>query len=215
MTNIKHLVTGLMLATFAGAAAAEDRSADFDRGEAPGDFTIRSIVHAGTGCPAGSVAQNISPDGDAFTLLFDNFIAEVGPGISAREMRKNCQVLLDFDYPQGYQFALVDLQVRGFVSLDYNVNGLQKTSFYYQGQAQTGSVELPFVGEVDEDYISEATIPYSNQMWSPCNAKRPLNINTEVRINNSRNRRGTGLMTVDSVDGVVQHIYGIAWRRCR
>lgn len=215
--NISNFLAAGLLASvmMAQTATADDRGHEFERGDVPGYFTIRSIVHAGSGCPAGTVAQNISPDLEAFTLLFDSFYAEVGPGISAREKRKNCTINLSFDYPSGYQFALVDLQVRGFVSLERNLNGLQKTSFYYQGQAQTGSFELPFSGPTDEDYVSLATIPFSNQVWSPCNAKRALNVNTEVRIDNTRNRRGSGLMTVDSVDGVVTHLYGVAWRRCR
>lgn len=212
----KIFSTGMIAAAMLTTAAfAEERGYDLERDDVPGYFTINSIVHAGSGCPAGTVAENISPDLKAFTLLFDSFYAEVGPGVSAREKRKNCTINLSFDYPAGFQFALVDLQVRGFVSLERGLTGLQKTSFYYQGQAQTGSFELPFSGPADQDYISLATIPFSNQVWSPCNANRALNVNTEVRIDNTRNRSGSGLMTVDSVDGVVTHLYGIAWRRCR
>lgn len=215
MKTISKLI-GIAAIIFTGQANADmlERDAEFDRDEVPSYFTIKSIVHAGSGCPAGSVAENVSPDKVAFTLLFDSFYAEAGPGVSIREKRKNCTVNLAFDYPGGWQFALVDLQTRGYVSLERNIKGLQQTSFYFQGEANTGRFAFEYSGAVDEDYIHEATIPFSNSLWSPCNAKRSLNINSEVRIDNSRSRNGQGLFTIDSIDGYVTHLYGVTWRRC-
>ena len=45
--------------------------------DVPDEVTVRSITYAGSGCPAGSVAQNIAPDFKAMTLLFDNFIVDI------------------------------------------------------------------------------------------------------------------------------------------
>ena len=207
-------ITAFMVAGQANADLLE-RDADFERDDVPSEFTIKSMVHAGSGCPAGSVAENVSPDKTAFTLLFDSFFAEVGPGVSIREKRKNCTINLAFDYPSGWQFALVDMQTRGYVSLDRNITGLQQTSFYFQGDAQTGRFAFDYVGAVVEDYVHLTTIPFSNTLWSPCNAKRSLNVNSEVRIDNSRSRNGQGLFTVDSIDGQITHLYGVSWRRCR
>jgi hypothetical protein len=206
MKNVSKLI-GITALVFAGQAHAQHDNA-------PSYFTISSIVHAGSGCPAGSVAKNIAPDKQAFTLLFDSFYAEVGPGVSIREKRKNCTVNLAFDYPAGWQFALINLQTRGYVSLDQNVNGLQQTSFYFQGDAQTGRFISNYNGAVDRDYVNVDTIPFSNALWSPCASKRSLNINSEVRIDNSRSRSGQGLLTIDSIDGYVTHLYGVSWRRC-
>lgn len=216
MKTISKLIS--VAAIFFAAEAHADlleRDVDFERGDVPGYFTIQSIVHAGSGCPAGSVAENVSHDLQAFTLLFDSFYAEVGPGVSIREKRKNCTINLAFDYPGGWQFALVDMHTRGYVSLDRNISGLQQTSFYFQGDAQTGRFAFDYLGAIDEDYVHVTTIPFSNILWSPCNAKRSLNVNSEVRIDNSRSRNGQGLFTVDSIDGQVTHLYGVSWRRCR
>lgn len=183
--------------------------------DAPSYVRVRSINYAGSGCPAGSVAQNVSPDKQAFTLLFDSYIAEAGQGVSAREKRKNCQVNLDLDFPQGWSFTVFTVDYRGYVSLDNKVTGIQKSSYYFQGQGRTASLQTTMKGPYDNDYQIRDTLGLNAMVWSPCGASRSLNINTQVRVDNSRNRRGYGLMTLDSLDGQLQHIYGIKWKRCR
>lgn len=204
----------LISAAIAVLSCAYTAQADHQERSAPDYFNINSIVYAGSGCPAGTVAENISPDLQAFTLLFDSYFAEVGEGVATREKRKNCTINLSFSYPPGWQFALIEMHARGFVSLEQNVTAQQKTSFYFQGDTQTGSFEQNFSGPTDEDYIATSTIPFTNAVWSNCAANRALNVGTQVRLDNSRNRNGSGLITIDSIDGVVTHFYGLTWRRC-
>lgn len=183
--------------------------------DTPDYVSVRSIAYAGSGCPAGSVAENISPDLQAFTLLFDNYIAEVGPGVSAREKRKNCQINIDLDFPQGWSYTIFTVDYRGYMSLENKVVGTQKSSYYFQGSRATASLQSVFRGPYDNDYQIRDTLGLSAVVWSPCGASRALNINTQVRVDNNRNRRGFGLATIDSIDGQLAHIYGIQWRRCR
>ena len=82
----RHLGVALA-ALFAGSAYAQAPD--------PSQVYIRGINFAGSGCPAGSVSTNVAPDAKAFTLLFDQYIAEGGPGVPASSTRKNCQVLVD------------------------------------------------------------------------------------------------------------------------
>jgi hypothetical protein len=180
----------------------------------PDSFAISNVIYAGSGCPAGSVASDVAPDRAAFTLLFDNYVAEAGPGISLSAGRKNCQLNITFQCTPGWQFALVDLDTRGYAALDPGVNGTQKTIFYFQGDANQGSVQRDSHGPVDGDYQVRDTIPVSSRTWGLCGAHaRSLNINTQVRIDNSRNRNGQGLLTVDSIDGSLSQIFGIVWQR--
>lgn len=183
--------------------------------QAPSTVTIRSITHNGSGCPIGSVAQNIAPDNKAFTLTFSDYIAEVGPGIDLRESRKNCQLTVDLQFPQGYQYAIASFDYRGYASLDRGVEGTQKSSYYFQGMGQTGSFQSTFRGVMDKDFQFRDSVALESVVWSPCGASRALNINTQVRLSNRSNANGRGLMTIDSIDGAVVHKYGLMWRRCR
>jgi len=183
--------------------------------QAPSTVTIRSITHNGSGCPIGSVAQNIASDNKAFTLTFSDYIAEVGPDVSLKESRKNCQLTIDLQFPQGYQFAVATFDYRGYASLDRGVEGTQKSSYYFQGMGKTGSFSTTYRGVKDGDFQFRDTVPMESVIWSPCGASRALNINTQVRVSNRSNSRGRGLMTIDSIDGAVVHKYGLMWRRCR
>lgn len=182
--------------------------------DAPDYVLVRNIAYAGSGCPAGSVAQNIAPDLQAFTLLFDDYVAEVGPGVSFVQRRKNCQLNIDLDFPQGWSFSILTVDYRGYVALEQRVTGLQQSSYYFQGQVATARLNTPMVGPMDRDFQIRDTLGINAVVWSPCGASRALNINTEIRLSNSRNPLGFGVMTTDSIDGAVQLIYGFQWRRC-
>lgn len=179
---------------------------------APEWVNVRGITYAGSGCPAGTVAQNISPDRLAFTLLFDNYVAEAGPGVPLSQSRKNCAVNIDLQYPAGWTYTLFAIDYRGFANLQAGVTGTQKASYYFQGSGQTHSGQSTLYGPRQSDYTYRDT--FANQSWSVCRVFRSLNINTQVRVDNSAAPSRSGMMTVDSIDGQVVQTYGIIWRRC-
>jgi hypothetical protein len=207
ISTLKKLaMVGSAFAMLTAASSAFAQSPDYVR--------VRSIDFRGSGCPLGSVASNISPDRQAFTLLFDSYIAEVGQGVSAREKRKNCAVNVDLDFPSGWTYTFFTVDYRGFVDLAPSQVGTQQTSYYFQGSPSTARFASNISGPVSRDYQIRDNLAVTSQVWSPCGAQRSLNMNTEVRIDNSRNLRGQGIMTLDSVDLQLKHIYGIRWRRC-
>jgi hypothetical protein len=179
--------------------------------EAPEWVRIRSITYAGSGCQAGTVAQNVAPDRLAFTLLFDSYIAEVGPHISLANSRRNCQINIDLDYPSGWTYTVYSVDYRGFAKLDPGVNAIQKASYYFQGGSGP-SKETRFYGPLEKDYRLRDT--FGNETWSQCRSVRSLNINTQVRLENRFAPHNSGLITVDSIDGQVIQTYGFVWRRC-
>lgn len=204
LTVLLHAAV-VTVATLAATAAAA---------QTPAYARIRSISYAGSGCPAGTVAENMAPDLRAFTLLFDSYVAEAGPGIPLSASRKNCQVLIDMDFPQGWSYTIFTVDYRGFMSLDRNVVGTQKSTYYFQGSSAQAPLQSNFTGPRSGDYQIRDTLGLNAVVWSPCGQQRALNINTQVRVDNARNRAGSGLMTLDSIDGALRHIYGISWRRC-
>ena len=179
---------------------------------APDWVRVRSITYAGTGCPAGSVAKNISPDRLAFTLIFDNYVAEAGPGVPISQSRKNCQLNVDLEYPAGWTYTLFAVDYRGYANLQPNVSGTQKSTYYFQGASSQSSAQSTLYGPKNQDYFYRDVI--GNPNWSYCNVFRSLNINTQVRVDNSRAPGNSGLMTTDSIDGHVIATYGFTWRRC-
>lgn len=204
-TKMWEIGAGLVLSMLAGSAFAADPHPEY--------VHVKKIAFAGTGCPAGSVAGNISSDAKAFTLLFDQFVAETGPGIPLAFARKNCALNVDLEFPNGWSYAILDVDYRGYVQLDAGATAEQKSSYYFQGDAKTATLTTTARGPLAKDYHIRDSLGLEALVWSPCYASRSLNINAQVRTAAS-NRNARGLITIDSIDGELTHVYGIRWRKC-
>lgn len=87
----------LLFSTLAAAAPLEAVAPD------PGDVRIVSVSAIGSGCPAGHAFATVDSTGTIFDVAFDQYIVEVGPGLTASDARKNCRVSLNIEFPQGLQ----------------------------------------------------------------------------------------------------------------
>ena len=96
--------------------------------------TIKDITANGSGCPLGTVAQNISEDKQAFTLTFSEFVAETGPDTLSSQARKNCVVTLTLKVPVGWQYSVGSFNYRGFMGLDEGIKATHSTTYFFQGQ---------------------------------------------------------------------------------
>lgn len=137
-----------LLALFCSANAfPSDRQKDKidgDPGSTPSghEVTISGISFAGSGCPAGTVAGQLSNDLTTVTLLYDSFVAQAGKGITPSEYRKNCQLNVKLLYPQGWQFSIFKADYRGYAYIPEGATGTCKATYYFSGQsAQVSSTE--------------------------------------------------------------------------
>ncbi len=173
---------------------------------------IRGISYGGPGCQQGTVGQLLASDKQSFTLLFDSYIAEIGPGVARKEARKFCQVSIDLHIPQGYSYTVGTFDTRGWAKLDRGVSGTQ-TSKYYFDNTREGKFSTRIDGAYDNDFLLTDRIGIDTMVWSRCGENRLLNIKTEVELKSS-NRNAAGVMGVDSIDGKVAQVYGFQWKRC-
>lgn len=176
----------------------------------------RIVTYGGSGCPQGSVAQSFNPERTIFTLLFDEYIASVGPGVAATEMRKNCQINVNLHIPPGFSYSIVTADYRGYVQLERGLKATQKTIYYFQGETKQVSAGAEFLGPLAKDYLVRDAIPITETIWSDCKALRPLNANTQVRIEKLPQcpDSAKGQITTDSIDGKVSHVLSLLWKNC-
>lgn len=175
---------------------------------------IAGITYGGSGCKQGTVGIKLSEDRKTFTLIFDEYIATIGPKIPIQDSRKNCQINVDMHYPGGFQYSVMNTDYRGFVELDEGVKGTQKATYYFTGDQKQTSLETNFHGPVSMDYLTHDEVDFTSVIWAPCGASRPLNINSQIRLDNSANKKGSGLLTTDAVDGKVTFVVGVQWQSC-
>ena len=190
-------------------------SANLAKAAHPEWVRIEGYTYAGTGCPAGSVSDNLSIDGQALTLLFDSFVASVGPGVPFSEKRKNCAVTVKLRFPQGWSYSLYTVDYRGYVDLQQGTNGAQTVRYWFSGDGRTGQATTPFYGPRTGDYTIRDRMFFNQNIWSPCGAQRDLVINSAVKVDNSRAPFASAMLTEDAQDHSVKQIYGIQWQRCR
>jgi len=198
------------LALFAAIAAFSAEA----RAEAPETFSLRDLKYSGPGCPAGSVAYLASQDNQAFTVLFSELLAEVGPDVDRSESKKRCNLNIHFDFPSGWSFSIEGGDVRGYAFLEEGLTGLIRSTYSFPGLSrEERAFEILLQGEMDENYEKHDVLNPSRSV--PCTGRKNLHIKTDTQIDDKNARGKSGLLTVDSVDGVVRQTYRLRWTRCR
>lgn len=175
------------------------------------DLTLRAMTTSGLGCPAGSVATNVSPDAKAFTLLFDAFTLNFDPdnGLSATSLA--CKVQLDLTTPPGWQVTVLTIDWRGFADLSAGASVRLDTTFTFSGKTPTrfsSTLASPLSG----DYQIRAEATLTTATWSNCDAHKILTV--DLGTNLLPHGSDAAILSVDTVDGELHHVAGLAWRRC-
>jgi len=182
-------------------------------GPDPTEVYINSISYGGTGCPQGTVGSFISADRQTFTLIFDSYVASIGPGVPVTSNRLNCQLNIDLQYPSGFQYSVLGTQFRGYAGLDAGVTGVQSALYYFSGSSTQVTTSTTFKGPTSGDYEISDNIPFTSTIFSPCGAALPLNINSQVRLTSTVSS-ATGIITDDSIDGKITFKVGVQWQKC-
>src|ERR671916_159064 len=84
----------------------------------PNHITIDIVTVNGSGCPAGTAAVAVSEDNKAFTVTYSDFLAQIGVGAKPTDFRKNCQLNLRVNVPQGFTYGIAQADYRGFGHLE-------------------------------------------------------------------------------------------------
>ncbi|MFN6485135.1 MULTISPECIES: DUF4360 domain-containing protein [unclassified Nostoc] len=193
-TSINFIKSSLAAATLitasVGPAFANDK------------VEIVGAEYGGNGCPEGSASVSVSPDGQELSILFDKFIAV---GNKSEERRKNCNLSIPIQVPQGFQISLYDADYRGYVAPD--TTGRLRAEYFFAGQR--GPVfSRTFNGE--RDYNVRDQLVTVADVWSRCGDS------VNMRVNAAMTASGRGMATVDSFDlahrGLVYHV---KYRQCR
>jgi hypothetical protein len=180
-------------------------------GPAQGSVSIQSIAFEGDGCPPGSATASLSPDGQAFTVIFSGFGASAGPTAKATDASHRCQLHVKVAVPKGWSYALSGVDFRGYVQLDPGVVASQQARYHLSGESPETTAAYTWQGAYDDDYAVRDIGATSPLYWSGCGKGKNLEIVTEVKVDNAQAPTQSGFLAVDSIDGEVFHLQ---WRAC-
>ena len=182
-------------------------------GVGPPGTSLKNITYAGSGCPAGTVQAHPSPDWANFTLTFDKFTPQVGPGLPVSDSRKNCNVNAKIYFPPGYQYTLYQLEWSGRLALDKKVRYSFEAAYWFAAlpnpkAAFSFTVVGPYIDNPDLNIV----LPGAALVWSPCGgAGDELNINTQAFLDNSAN---TAAGTPPGIPEPINTRYYLQWKKC-
>ncbi|WP_030200971.1 DUF4360 domain-containing protein [Streptomyces sp. NRRL S-87] len=178
--------------------------------------TVDLVQVNGSGCRPGSAAVSVAADNTAFTVTYSEYLAQVGKDAKATDFRKNCQLGVRVNVPQGFTYAVARTDYRGFASLERGATGTQQASYYFQGMSRTTSHSHTFHGPVQDNWQASDSTAIEALEFAPCGAQRNFNINTELRVDagSSDAARTTSFMAMDSTDGSLSTVYHFAWKKC-
>jgi hypothetical protein len=176
-----------------------------------GQVSIESIATHGDGCPSGSAVAAISADAEAFTVGFSQFAAAVDPGATS-PMRSGCSLHLKLSVPAGWSYALAVVDYIGYAALDVGVTASRQSTYHISGESPQQSIAYTWPGGFTGGYVVNDVGAGAPLYWSRCGKGKNLMIDTELAVDARANPAGSGLLTVDAVDGAVVHLL---WRACK
>jgi len=213
----------LFLSALAIAAPIDDEvaAADDDK-PSSSQVKIRSVRWNGSGCPYNGVQSILNPDATIITLLFNNYTASIGKNVPRSEARKNCQVSLDLQYPQGYQYSVADVTVRGYIDIDEGITATVQSRYYFQGAVggKDAISRYDISRKFSDSFSKSDGVPFESLVWSPCGAVAAAQINNEIRLvekDGYQSQHPNGIATVDSLDAkfTQKHYfnYALRWKK--
>jgi hypothetical protein len=149
-------------------------------------------------------------------VTYSDFLAQVGVGARPIDGRKNCQMGVRVDIPQGFTYAIAEADYRGYARMAQGAFGDERANYYFQGMSATAISSHRFYGPYNRGWEATDRTGIAALVFKPCGEERILNINTEVIVDAGSSNPWTtnSYMTMDSTDGSVQTVYHFAWKRC-
>lgn len=187
------------------------------------NLKIGQITSAGPGCPQGTYAHSVSPDGSALSILFDRFQVEVENSKRQRRQRTSCRLMIPLNVESGYQVSVAKIDMRGYLYLP-NLGQARISNKYYfskgeniRNRRRIVRRKLKFQGPVDEDFVVSAEM--QRPSWSPCSKSITLNVESRLSVRLHKQSPEGGIGVVDSLDGDIggggATNYFLTWRKCR
>lgn len=184
------------------------------------DVYIESFTSSGQGCPSGSVSLQLSPDGNAITVLYDRFQLQA-LGSSLPNLEMNCRIDAVIRKPKMMGFSVESVDFRGFVQLDAGVKASQKVKVLAGGSKRLRKLSGDFgyerwQGPLAQSYMLTAISPFEAPEVLNCipfSKKTKMSIQSKIKITNAGGGR-TGLLAVDTADGRLAQKYNIKWHNC-
>lgn len=185
------------------------------------NVVIRGVRLSGSGCNGASSSAVVTPDGQTLSVLFDNYVVDIGNGSSnpqANKLQKDCRVLIDVDVAAGVQYALNQTDYRGFAAMPASAWGLHRFTQVVPNQPVVSMREATIKGPTSGDYAVSVKQKPGRLIYSACNSKsQTIELLSQLFVNYYPNTsdRSIAMINLDSVDTGLSSSFKLSWRPCK
>ncbi|MFN7454159.1 MAG: DUF4360 domain-containing protein [Pseudobdellovibrionaceae bacterium] len=169
-------------------------------------------AYGGSGCPAGSAAVTVSPDEQAISVLFDQYTVEAGRTTGRRLDRKNCNLTIPVQVPQGYSVSVFQVDYRGYLAVPRGGMARFDAEYFWAG-SRGPRLSRQFNGPTNDLFTLTDELLARTLVWTRCGESVNLRVNTSILVQANSNMDQT-LGQVDSADVSSGVIYHLQWKRC-
>jgi len=177
---------------------------------APSKVKINGIKLLGSGCPEGTADVQVDATGTLFEATFSTYEVQTGPGTMPADWRKNCKLTMNMEFDSGFQFTILDTEMKGFRQIPSGVTGECKNIFSFTGSPLSATYRLPLPGPSSGNFDLKTSPGIAS--WSPCGGQTAiLSMNTQCSIAPTNL---PALIAVDSIGGKLTVKFAVSWRNC-
>jgi hypothetical protein len=160
-------------------------------------------VH-GPGCHKKGTEVAVSPDGEAFTATFGEYIAQVGPGLKPNGASTKCMIDITVKTPERVTYAVSQVDYRGYVDLAKGASAYLTESHHFNGP-KNASTTHSLAGPQEGDFQFTDVVPVGERDFAKCGKQPKMNIDSSIGVKaGSSDPSATSWINMDSVDGSVQ-----------
>jgi hypothetical protein len=152
-------------------------------------------------------------DNTGFRINYTDFRAEAGGTADPTDLRKNCQVNVLVNIPQGFTFAIARADYVGRAHLESGATALERTNYYYSGSAENNYADHTYTGPYDGTWRATDITAAAALVWAPCGVQRALNINSELRVDAGASTAKSWI-SMRASDGEVYTLVNLQWKAC-
>jgi len=177
----------------------------------PSTVRVVGVSLLGSGCPPNTADVQIDAGKTLMEVTFSEYIIQTGPGTRASDWRKNCKLTINLAYDEGFQFATLSTEMKGFAQLPKGSRGTCSNTFDFTGVPGSSVFSISLVGEKEGPFTLKSDPDLVS--WSPCGgSSNILNLNSQCNISPTQQQ---ALIAVDRISGKVTVNVSLDWRKCR
>ncbi|RLN20365.1 hypothetical protein BBJ28_00024385 [Nothophytophthora sp. Chile5] len=195
--------------------ASTSELASFTSKSAEPAFKFGTPTFFGSGCPVDTVVVVPSSDGQAVSVLFSQFAARTGAGVTRD--RKSCNLAVPVDVQSGISVGIFRVDYRGnaFVPDQSGSYAQFDTEYYFAGQRGPVATEKYPPG-TDKDLFISHEVGVAAVAWSPCGESTNFRVNSALTAVKKAGAKDDTQVAIDSVDSTVQagFRYYLSTRKC-